>query len=235
MIQTYFQRGVRLRWNKRSDLNAVMAPKGGFLNQDPINDYLTLEGLDIQVKHESDQFGLKALYKADPGPHRKGKVVNHNWLNYAPGFITRTPLVGDTLTGYMSGCLIVTWRDTTSPHRYMGHIGTDVNNLEATRAVKHNFVRFMPPASVKGYDPSAAWSVAERGEANARKVEKNLYTRPAEVVSLVTQHGHFYSILLFPIKDQQQSGNASNTLFVVGGIRQVQPLDYTGLRAILTR
>lgn len=229
MIENHFKPGVRLKWDKPLDGNA---PEDGSISEHPtITRQLVCEGLD---PHLGNALTRGVAQFRNPAIQRN-TLIAYNWLTYTPGQTQKTHLVGDTLSGWMSGCYIVTWRQTG--RRYVGHIGT-THDMAKNRLVKNTFGLSMP-RQVQGYSPADAWTNQEMAQmASTYKV--NL--RP-KVVSLVTMAGQFYSILLMDLGMNPDNirllGNPNAQLstvpyYLVAGIKLVPSLSYETLLHQLT-
>ena len=150
----------------------------------------------------------------------KGVHIPHDWLVYAPGFTTKMTITNDTLTGFMSGCPILYYRDNGVPT--VAHVGTSNEYPQLNPAVKSTIKAAIPPGAT-GFNPAGEWSKDAQFEA-ATTVKPPGTPR---VVALVTTTGAFYSILLV-----QKSKPL--TEFIVAGIKQVRAKTGGELDTLLT-
>lgn len=215
MIEKYFVKGLRLRWAHPGD-GTPGAKDGSFINQPPLPPQpMIYDGLDGELVN----FGM---------PHvsvlglTKGMSIPYDWLSYTIGHTCRTPLTSDVLTGYMSGCPIVTWTDRGV--RYVGHLGTEDSQPVLNTAVRKTFSDNMP-RDVQGFNPFGAWDNSEI----VPMVSKFKKGAGIKIVALVTATGKFYSLLMF------QFGNAlAIKEWCVGGAKLVPPLGWMAMRKWLT-
>ncbi len=214
MIEKYFVKGIRLKWACPGDGTPGLKD-GSFSDQLKPVQPMVYDGLDGELVN----FGMGHVSTLGL---TKGMTIPYLWLPYTIGHTARIALTGDLLTGYMSGCPIVTW--TSGGTRYAGHLGTEDSQPLLNTTVKKTFSDFMP-RDVQGFNPAAAWPFGEIAPLQS-KFSKGA---GAKVVALVTSTGQFYSLLLF------QFGNAlAIKEWCVGGAKLVPPLDYLAMRRWLT-
>jgi hypothetical protein len=233
MIESYFQKGVRLRWTPPGS-DASGSRDGSIIKNPPRAPCpMVYDGVDGElVRFASVRVKTSGLTKGTPIPY--------SWLAYCPGHTSKLQLSGnDVLTGFMSGCLVVLWADHDG--RWVGHIGTDVDNPAASQRVKLAFVRVQPP-NTTGFDPAAAWGAGDIGPLLA-----SFRVRPDhKVLALVTSGGEFYSVLLLNLRESRPEGlaagsarvgqdigppvrNAPSNLWCVGGVKRVPAMSANGL------
>lgn len=211
MIQKYFLPGVRLKWTKPRDGQYVR--DGGIVASTQAATQLLYDGLDGQLINPS----LMTTNITTKGFTMK-MPIRYTWLDYAPGGTARLPLGGsDILTGYMSGCLLTTWRDNGV--KYVGHVGTITGNTEANRRVKGAFSAAMPKDTT-GFEPASVWSASEISKLTAQ-------IRPSpdpKIFGLITSSGRFFSVLMLVIP------GTANKEWCVGGVKRVRAMSYTQLK-----
>jgi hypothetical protein len=184
MIERYFVKGARFNWAAPSAISTQ--PKDGAIVDSPqVTAPMFYVGLDDQVvDHSLPNVSTLGL--------RKDMGIPYTWLNYIHGRTAKVAATGDVLTGFMSGCWIATWTDTTG--RWVGHLGT-IESAAKTEppnsTVKNTFAQAMP-ANVIAYNPARAFDPAEI----VPLLTAMRGTPSAQVLSLVTSANHFYSILL---------------------------------------
>ncbi len=225
MIEAYFKSGIRFLWNKPND--SMGATNGSIVASQGVANRMTYDGLDghraiidprLLLIQASNVLGI-----------RKGAIIPHAWLDYAPGRTARLAIGGnDILSGYMSGCLIV--RGTYNHTPSLFHVGTIVNNIAVNKSVKSTFAKELP-ADATGFSPSAAW---QRGEMSAAQTKLEGAAGTAQIFALVTRAGAFYSLMMIPVSEGGKWANpAGQKYWCVGGIKPVVPLTRTRLLAAL--
>ena len=218
MIEKYFLKGVRLRWDGSYD--APVATMDGTIvnNPTPPSRPITYDGLDGELINASLGNGTAVgLSMRAPVPH--------SWLSYSVGRTTKKLLAaGDVLTGYMSGCPIATW--TENGLRYAGHVGTYDANPAVNTLVRKTFADFMPNDTV-GFNPAGAWGPGDIGALMGQF--KNVHANP-RFLALVTTAGAFYSILMFNLGAKNPKFIVPAGSWCVGGAKLVAPMGYQALK-----
>lgn len=215
MIENYFFRGMRFSWNPHGEGQQM---SDGIVEANPSLGArpMTYQGVDMDLCTGP---ALARRQNAFAQGLRLGLQINFAWLLYKPGRTTTIPLGGtDVLTGFMSGCPIVT---LTTALKLVAHVGTVANAPETNQKVKQNF-RSIMPNNAKGFNPSGAWSTNDR----ATLMQQLKSPAIPQVVALVTSAGSFYSILIGKYPNSQGS-------YVVGGIVPVPAWDYASLTNVL--
>lgn len=180
MIEKYFKKGVRFRWQKPAD---VAGPQNGAI-VDGMRP--TAAMTYIGLGHVVDPV-LMGVHVATIGL-QMNVPVQHKWLEYALGRTARVPIGPyDVLTGFMSGCIIT--RSNEAGLNYVAHIGTVVGNPVVNAAVKQAYAAAMP-GQATGFNPADGWSFQELA---AMQGELNNYN-PAKICALVTTTGRFFSV-----------------------------------------
>ena len=219
MIERYFQTGVRLKWMPPRQ---VPGPTDGAVIDSPaqILNPITYDGMDGEL--------LGPVHALAIGLAMQSQIA-YNWLVYAPGRTTKRPLVGDVLTGPMSGCPIATWTERGTV--YVGHVGTIDNQPAVNTVVKRAFAAEAGSyAQLAAFSPAGAWPGAEITAMRQRFRIPPGFT----IYALVTGPGTFYSILMFDFG--AGPGNAiggRGFQRCVGGIRRVRPMSSVATRAML--
>jgi len=209
MIEKYFIRGARFKWNCPSAVTTG-SKDGSIINSPPMPAAsLVYDGMDGELQG--------AVHPASVGL-TMGKSIPYQWLVYSHGHTTRRMLsAGDVLTGPMSGCLISEWSEKGM--RWVGHVGTVESSAAINKKVKSNFGMALP-TQARGFYPDKAWSVAE---ISSMQQKFKVYPQ-MQIMALVTANGKFYSIVMFKISAAE---------WCVGGIKAVQPLSAVQMRAKL--
>lgn len=210
MIEQYLRRGIVIRWNKPANVNGAL--DGAVVSSVGVATPMTYEGLDGHREALDPAFLLSQpstigyrMHAPLPAPY--------TWLDYAPGRTARVNAGGaDVLTGYMSGCLIA--RGTFNGAMSAFHLGT-IQDPTVSNLVKQTF-RGQLPNDVTGFYPAAAWTAGERTIINSQCGGSG-----TDIIALVTSAGSFYSIVLCHTRIMGEE--------VIGGIRQVPPLDRPSL------
>ncbi|MEJ1335806.1 MAG: hypothetical protein RPU37_07120 [Candidatus Sedimenticola sp. (ex Thyasira tokunagai)] len=230
MIEKYFMPGRRFKWKLPAE--APTAADGRIIDS-PLNIVyapMVYMGMDGRL-YKPTTANLIAQSRA---PLTMYGQVQYSWLAYAPGRTTRLSVVGDILTGPMSGCIIPIWRD--KGHRYVGHVGTVGDRVRDNR-VKAIFGASMPGTTI-GFNPgSGVWDtdaaniLAKISELKTGKISeftgKELMKRAKgtwKQFALVTTEDKCYSIMMVPLEP------VCNNIWVVGGIKKVEVMDYYDLR-----
>lgn len=217
MIEKYFQKGVRFKWIPPRD-DSTGIKDGSVIPSPPqVLNPLIYDGLDGELMNHG-------LGNVSTLGFAKNQQINYQWLVYSTGHTTKKMLsAGDTLTGYMSGCLITTWSENGM--RYVGHVGTVDGNAALNALVRNGFNAYAPADAV-GFNPAGAWSPNEV----AALQSKFKGGAEAKVLALVTGPGSYYSILMFKLPAKL---GASHT-WCVGGSKHIPPMNPAMLRAALT-
>ncbi len=109
--------------------------------------------------HIADDVKTKASF-AVAGTSKKQSREHRNfqWLGWWSGAISQVPRYKDVLTGPMSGCWIVVYRNKGIEH--VAHIGKDIDSEANTRAAIagwNNFAQKDPNSIVCGFNPARHW------------------------------------------------------------------------------
>ncbi len=231
MIEKYFMPGRLFKWKLPAE-----APKAtdGRIIDSPLNvAYAPMVNMGMDGRlYKPTTANLIAQSRASLTMYGE---VQYSWLAYAPGRTTRLSAVGDILTGPMSGCIIPVWRD--EGRRYVGHVGTKDDRVIDNR-VKAIFGAYMPGTTI-GFNPgSGIWDndvvkdiLAKFPKLKTGKLSgftgKEI-TMPAkgtwQQIALVTTEDKCYSIMMVPLEP------VCNNIWVVGGIKKVEVMDYYDLR-----
>jgi len=220
MIERYFQTGVRLKWMPPRQ---VPGPTDGAVIDSPqqILNPIIYDGMDGELIGPVHSQALGLAMRAQ---------IGYNWLVYAPGRTTKRPLVGDVLTGPMSGCPIATW--TEGGRNYVGHIGTIDNQPAINKVVKRGFAAEAASFSqLAAFSPAKAWQDAEITRMRQRfRIMPGGFT----VYGLITGPGVFYSVLIFDFSSGiGNSVGGRGFQRCVGGIRPVRAMTGVATRALL--
>lgn len=215
MIEKYFSRGLVTTWSPPAGGSGTGAKPDGSIIPNPVVSASAI----VYNCMDGEIYDLTAPHVATLGL-TKGVHIPHDWLVYAPGFTTRMTITNDTLTGFMSGCPILYYRDNGVPT--VAHVGTSNEYPALNPAVKSTIKAAIPPGAT-GFNPAGEWSKDAQFEA-ATTVKPPGTPR---VVALVTTTGAFYSILLV-----QKSKPL--TEFIVAGIKQVRAKTGGELDTLLT-
>ncbi|MES2771720.1 MAG: hypothetical protein V4623_07030 [Pseudomonadota bacterium] len=145
------------------------------------------------------------------GTHPKSHR-NFRWLPWLPGAISETTLQEmDVLTGPMSGCWLVKYRNPNGV-LCVGHLGTDIANPLSTQAVNNtwnNFARSNPSAVVGGFNPLRHWE----GEFPVRRSNEPA-THP-KIFGLFTTSNTYYVVVAYPQVNPI-------TMLRIAGVQQVK-------------
>jgi hypothetical protein len=219
MIERYFQTGVRLNWMPPRQ---VPGPTDGAVIDSPptVTNPMIYDGMDAELIGNVHATALGLQMRAP---------IAYNWLVYAPGRTTKRTLVGDVLTGPMSGCPIATW--TENGATYVGHVGTIDNAPDVNLRVKRGFSAATGSfAQLSAFSPANAWQQAEITQMRQRFKVMPGFT----VYGLITGPGQFYSILMFDFgAGPGNSIGGRGYQRCVGGIRQVPAMSSVATRAML--
>ena len=210
MIENYFQKGIRLRWNKPGDRGCPLDGRSELYRTAPTP--MTYDGLDNTLINTA----FNANTPASIGLSMR-QSIQYSWLDYAPGRTAKHRAGSkDVLTGLMSGCWLARWQDRGVT--YVAHVGT-INNKAADDRVKRTFAaEIADNRSVKAFRPSDAWGpndqfplIKEQVEGAKRAGDKANQGRPG-TFGLITSAGQFFSVLMFMV------GNGE---WLVGGCKPV--------------
>jgi hypothetical protein len=211
MIENYFFRGMRFSWNPHGVGNLMY---DGIVEASPPLPArpMTYQGVDVDLcTGPAETRRQRAIAQG----LRLGFPINAIWLLYRPGRTTTVPLSSiDILTGFMSGCPIVTF---TTARSLVAHVGTVANEPTINHKVKQT-IRGILPNNAKGFDPSGVWTTNDR----ATLMQQIRSPSIPQVVALVTTTGDFYSLLIGKYPNQPDS-------YVIGGCVPVPPWDYNKL------
>lgn len=215
MIEVFFFRGMRFSW----DPHGVGAQgDDGNVEANPMLPArpMVYQGVDMDMC--TGPYPARRQLAINAGL-RLGSPINFSWLLYKPGrTVTAGLATTDVLTGFMSGCPIVTF---TTQRRLVAHVGTVANNAEVNTLVKQK-IRAILPANARGFDPSGAWTTNDR----AALMQQLRSPAIPQVVALVTSGGNFFSILVGKYPNQPQS-------YVIGGCVPVAGWDHAQLQNVL--
>lgn len=225
MLEHHFLTGTRYLWTVPNQMPpATIANVGAIVNSTIAANPLRYDGFRIGLHP-----GLEWAITAGAGNLGVlGAPLAHTWLAYSPGRTTYVNAGGDVLTGFMSGCVIA--RGTYAGAMRVFHVGTS-DNTNHNRITKLNFSDHLP-ADATGFDPSAAWTHAERQ--TALQHAGLVAGPPRMVMALVTAAGHFFSFILFRVQENGTYTNpAGLTHYFAGGIKHVPALSRIQLRGAL--
>jgi hypothetical protein len=155
MIENYFFRGMRISWSPHGE---GLQKEDGLVEANPPLPPrpMTYRGVDMDLCTGP---ALARRQHALARGLRLGQQINSVWLLYKPGRTTTAPLGNvDVLTGFMSGCPIVTF---TTGRRLVAHVGTVANAPDTNQLVKET-VRGILPNNARGFNPSGAWTGNDR-------------------------------------------------------------------------
>ncbi|MCV0396652.1 MAG: hypothetical protein K5872_12580 [Rhizobiaceae bacterium] len=215
MIERYFKKGVCLQWTKPPNVDS--ARDGQFHHREQHSSPMTYNGL---AGHFSAWDPVFSHTQPAALGFTKNMRISHKWLDYRPGASAKCHLGShDVLTGFMSGCPIVTWQDGG---RWVGHIGTTESDPRVNTLVKTT-ARGVLNNTATGFNPAAAWGPGQLATlmADARKNTKiSVSGGMAYIVALVTTTGDFYSIALM---------NDVPNSYIVLGCQRVPPMNNAAL------
>lgn len=174
------------------DLPANLWPKVGGYNQQNAGDFvaipLKLFNLAQSVRSRAHGGRHSATVEGiNPKIHR-----NFQWLTYYPYRVTHTPITGmDVLTGWMSGCRVVVYRDGSGTH--VAHVGTDqdVAQNTATKNAWNQFAQGPHVGIIAGFNP---WA---RYDNNFPPVKAGDDPNQGKCLALVTTDFRLYSVYLY--------------------------------------
>ncbi len=236
MISKYFVKGTTYTWAAPTSISNV--PRDGTIvasGHSP-GPAMTYAGLDGEIVYGPMPGPLAKIYAKTTPPTSHGLNANQNvpyvWVDYVLGRTAYQQTAGiDVLTGFMSGCWIVTW--TEGGNRYVGHVGTVESapkDAPPNSTVKNTFAnKFTGPAPaashLKGFNPAGAWNMGEiTSVCKESTTNWGNYCGNAKIMALVTRNDHFYSVLMIK--------SAVNT-WICGGAKRVSGKDQAGvLRAL---
>ena len=216
MIENYFFRGMRISWNPHGE---GQQQGDGIVEASPTLPArpMTYQGVDMDLCTGQAESRRKQAFASGL---RLGFQINSVWLLYKPGRTTTVPLGGtDVMTGFMSGCPIVTM---TTGLRLVAHVGTVANAPDTNQKVKQTF-RGIMPNNARGFNPSGAWSMNDR----ANRMQQIKSPSIPQVVALVTTGGNFYSLLIGKYPNQKDA-------YVIGGFVPVPPWSHAQLTTVLS-
>lgn len=239
MISKYFVRGTTFNWTPPAQVIPPPIQQDGaiFASNIPAPPAMTYAGLDTALPYGEGVGPFRAMWAKVNPPSSRGLAVGanvpHAWLNYVHG---RTAFIqaagGDILTGFMSGCWIVTWNQGGA--RYVGHIGTvdsakktEAPNTTVKQAFRARFTGAIPTGSnLKGFNPAAPWGLKEITEVCKEMDPKSYgqYTIKSKILALVTRNDHFYSMLMI-----ERPGN----VWVCGGQKRISASSQSAVLAAL--
>ncbi len=218
MIEKYFGKGYRIKWQAPKDF-AATNPDGALIDNPPmVLNPMIYDGLDGELLNTGVNVTTLGL--------SKGARVDYDWLAYTVGNTTKKALTGDTLTGFMSGCLIATWYEGGT--RYVGHVGTTDGRPTINNLVRSTFLNHAPP-NVMGFNPAAAWGPGDI----APMQSKFKYGANVKIMALVTATGSFYSILMFKLSKAPGSGT-DNYTWCAGGVKKIPSMNPAQIRTGLS-
>jgi hypothetical protein len=239
VISKFFVKGTTFNWNPPAQVIPPKLQQDGtvFASNIPAPPAMTYAGLDATLPYGEGPGPLRAIWAKTHTPASRGLIaaanVPHAWLNYVHG---RTGYIqaagGDILTGFMSGCWIVTW--TEGGLRYVGHVGTvdsakktEPPNTTVKQAFRAKFTGAHPAASkLTGFNPAAPWALNDIMNVckEMDPVAYGQYTVKAKILALVTRNDHFYSMLMI-----ERPGN----VWVCGGQKRINASSQSAVLAAL--
>lgn len=239
MISKFFVKGTTFNWNPPAQVIPPPAQQDGAITASSIAapPAMTYAGLDVALPYGEGVGPLRALWVKTHSPVSLGLTpavnVPYTWLNYVHGrsaFIQAAG--GDILTGFMSGCWIVTW--TQGGARHVGHIGTvdsapktSPPNTTVKQAFRARFTGAMPMGTnLTGFNPAAPWGLNEIVQVCKEMDPTNFgqYTIKSKILALVTRNDHFYSMLMI-----ERPGN----VWVCGGQKRISASSQASVLAAL--
>ena len=215
MLETYFQKGIRLKWNKPGDRGCPLDGTSVLYKTAP--NPMIYDGLDNTLINNA----FNAHTPSSIGLTMK-QSIQYSWLDYAPGRTAKLRAGSkDVLTGLMSGCWLARWQDRGAT--YVAHVGT-INSKAADDRVKRTFAaEIANNRTVTAFKPSDAWGpndqyplIREQVD-GAKRAGKNANQGRPGTFGLITTTGHFFSVLMFMV------GNGE---WVVGGCKSVPATGY---------
>ena len=220
MLETYFKKGVRIKWMKPGDRGCPTDGNSTLYNTPP--NPMVYDGLDNALINTD----FNARTPSSLGL-TMGLSIQYSWLDYAPGRTAKFRVGNkDILTGLMSGCWLVRW--VHQGVTYVAHVGT-INNKLTDDKVKRTFAaEISTDMNATGFNPAAAWTpndqfplMQEQGEGSRRA--GTLQGKPG-TFGLITSTGQFYSVYMFMV------GNGE---WVIAGCKPVVATPHTQLLTAL--
>jgi len=206
MIERYLVTGIRLRWQlPAADTSGA---KDGSITANPDRvSTMRYDGVDGKIVNLATAPNVRLIGLT------MHQLIPHGWLAYKHGHTTRIERTADILTGPMSGCWIVRWTENDGT-KWVGHIGTVESSVAVSQAAKTGFRNAMAGfQKVRGYNPANAWSPADIAVQMTKLLGVPTHPPSPQIISLVTQGGNFYSIMMFRLGYGDE--------YVVGGIKRV--------------
>jgi hypothetical protein len=215
MIEKYFVKGARFKWNAPGAVANQVRDGSIVVNPPSPPGTMTYVGLDGEIV----DWGMPNVTTLG---FQMNMTISHSWLSYVLGRTAKISTNNDVLTGFMSGCLITTWTDGTG--RWVGHVGTVESagkDQPPNSDVKLTFSQAMP-ANTRGFNPAAAWGPEDL----MPLVQASKTPISAKVVALVTGSGQFYAVAM--LNRMNEPG-----VWVCGGKKAVAGMDVHGLATAL--
>lgn len=180
MIEKYFKKGVRFRWQKPTD---VYGPQDGTI-VDGVRPTAPLVYIGLAASVDPV---LHTTHVSTLGLQMNG-AIQHKWLDYAPGRTARVPIGPyDVLTGFMSGCIIT--RQYQAGVNYVAHVGTVEANPAVNQRVKQTYAATVD-MQTSGFNPANEWNFQE-----LRDIQRDMgLGNPPRICGLVTTQGNFFSV-----------------------------------------
>ncbi len=210
MIERYFHQGVRVKWSCPGAVSSGTRDGSIVVNPPTTPSAMKYDGMDGELVN----FGLPNVSTLGL---TMGMQFNFDWLCYVLGHTAKIAASGDVMTGPMSGCLITAW--TEGGRRWVGHVGTVESSADVNTKVKTAFAHAMPD-NVKGFNPALVWDFGEIAGMQ-RKFKTGVASK---IMALVTSSNDFFAIPMFLLMDNK------NMNWVIGGIKEVQPMGFNELQ-----
>ncbi|HLQ20617.1 MAG TPA: hypothetical protein VK146_16720 [Tabrizicola sp.] len=225
MLEMYFKKGAVFEWT-RPQTN-IVPPDGALMDKQRRSTPMKFLGTIADMGFSSlMDAALPANYFSGVGL-TPGTTIRYKWLDYAPGRTARVEIrTRDILTGPMSGCPILHWRQ--GANSYVGHVGTIFGNAPVNTLVKAS-IQPVLPATARGFNPAAPWPFAQISPMMGGKA---MLSGP-EILAYVTSGGVFYSTVFYALPNPRSGMPDSLSAKVCAGSVQCPPVMGAALQALL--
>jgi hypothetical protein len=225
MLEMYFKKGAVFEWT-RPQTN-IVPPDGALMDRQRHSTPMKFLGTVAEL-------GFSSLLDTTLAPNyfssiglRPGMAIRYKWLDYAPGRTARVEMrTRDILTGPMSGCPILHWRQ--GANTYVGHVGTIYGNAPVNTLVKAS-IQPVLPHTARGFNPAAPWPYAQ---INLMMGGTARLSGP-EVLAFVTTGGQFYSTVFYALPNPRTGMPDSLSAKVCAGSVLCPPQMGAALQALL--